>query len=61
MHRSNETVVVYDGAAVVSARVELQITAGGVDRTVNAQATVTWVRQGDGWRFAAWQSTPVPA
>jgi ketosteroid isomerase-like protein len=61
MDRLQEDITVYDGAAVVSSRVRLEITVGGVDRTINGQATITWVRQGDTWRFAAWQSTPVPA
>ena len=59
--RLDETITVYEQAAVVSTRVRLHITAGGADRTIDARATITWVRHDGRWRFAAWQSTPVPS
>ena len=61
IERLAETITVYDNAAVVSTRARLEITTGGVDRTIEGQATITWVRHGDRWLFAAWQSTPLPA
>jgi uncharacterized protein (TIGR02246 family) len=60
IERLDEAITVYDHAAVVSTRARLEITTGGVDRTINGQVTITWVRQGGRWWFAAWQSTPVP-
>jgi hypothetical protein len=59
--RSNTEVAVYDGAAIIATGVTLEITANGTDKTINGRATLTWVRQGGHWRFAAWQSTPVTA
>jgi uncharacterized protein (TIGR02246 family) len=59
--RLDEAITVYEQAAIVSTRVRLHITVGGTDRTVDARATITWVRHGGQWLFAAWQSTPVPA
>ncbi len=61
--RHSEDVAVYDGCALISARVTLEITVGGsLDKTIDGRALVAWVRGADGrWRFAAWQSTPMPA
>jgi len=61
MERLEENITVYDATAVVSARVRLEITPGGADRTIIGQATITWARTADGWKFVAWQSTPLPA
>ena len=57
--RSDTELAVYDGAAIIATGVTLEITSNGADKTINARATITWVRDGDRWRFAAWQSTPV--
>jgi Domain of unknown function (DUF4440) len=61
VHRMSENYVEYDNAVIISSRVQLEVTAGGIDRTIHAQATITWVRSGGRWQFAAWQSTPVAA
>jgi uncharacterized Zn finger protein (UPF0148 family) len=61
IERLEENITVYEHAAIVSTRVRLDITAGGADRTINGQATITWVHHDGRWQFAAWQSTPVPA
>lgn len=61
MERLQEDITVYDATAVVQTRVRLHITAGGEDRTINGQATITWAKVGGAWKFVAWQSTPVPA
>ena len=61
VHRLEHDVALYPGAAVIAAKVRLEITAGGVDRTINAKATITWVNTPTGWKFGAWQSTPLPA
>ena len=61
VNRLAQDVVLYAGAAVVSSQVQLEITAGGADRTISARATITWVDTPGGWKFAAWQSTPLPA
>ena len=57
--RSDTELAVYDGAAIIATGVTLEITSNGADKTINGRATITWVRDGGRWRFAAWQSTPV--
>ena len=61
IERADTEVAVYDGAAVIATGVTLEITSAGTDRTIRGRATLTWVRDGGRWRFAAWQSTPVAA
>ncbi len=56
-----DNVDVYGDAAIVTGSVELDVTAGGADRTVKGRYTNVWVRAGGAWRFAAWQSTSLPA
>lgn len=55
-----DDVFIYGDAALVVGSVELDVTAGGADRTVRARYTNLWVNTEGGWRFAAWQSTPQP-
>jgi ketosteroid isomerase-like protein len=61
IRRLEENITLYNDTAIISSHVNLDITAAGADRTINARATIVWVREDDAWRFAAWQSTTVPA
>jgi uncharacterized protein (TIGR02246 family) len=61
VRRLEENYVAYENTVLVSSHVNLDITAGAVERTVNARATIVWVHDGGRWQFAAWQSTPVPS
>ena len=54
-------VALYDKAAVVTAHIQLDVTVGGAERAINVKATIVWVDTADGWKFAAWQSTPLAA
>jgi ketosteroid isomerase-like protein len=56
-----DNVDVYGDAAIVTGSMELDVTVGKADRTVKGRFTNVWVRDADRWRFAAWQSTPLPA
>lgn len=56
-----DDVFIYGAAALVVGSVELDVTAGGADRTVRVRYTNLWVNTEGRWRFAAWQSTPQPA
>ncbi len=56
-----DDVFIYGDAALVVGSVELDVTAGGADRTVRVRYTNLWVNTDGRWRFAAWQSTPQPA
>ena len=56
-----DDVFIYGAAALVVGSVELDVTAGGADRTVRVRYTNLGVNTEGRWRFAAWQSTPQPA
>jgi ketosteroid isomerase-like protein len=56
-----DEVDVYGDAAIVTGSMELDVTVGSAERTVKGRYTNVWVRQGGQWRFAAWQSTPLPS
>ena len=60
VRRLEADVKTYEHAAIVGAHVNLDVTVGGTDRTINVRATITWVQTASGWKFAAWQSTPLP-
>jgi hypothetical protein len=59
--RLEEDIVVFGDAARVTGHAQLHVVAGKRDVHLNARFTVLYVRQGGRWRFAAWQSTPIPA
>lgn len=59
--RTEVEVHLSDGAAIVTGRAELDITARGADRTIAARYTAVWAEVGGTWQFVAWQSTPYPA
>lgn len=56
-----DDVLVYGDAAIVTGSMELDVSVGGAERTVKGRFTNVWVKDGGRWRFAAWQSTPLPA
>ncbi|MEZ5235999.1 MAG: nuclear transport factor 2 family protein [Acidimicrobiia bacterium] len=56
-----DTVRVFGDSAILTGSMELDVSVGGAERTVKGRFTDVWVRDGGRWRFAAWQSTPLPA
>jgi uncharacterized protein (TIGR02246 family) len=59
--RLEEDVVVFGDAARITGHVQIHVVAGTRDLHLNARFTILYVRQDGRWRFAAWQSTPIPA
>jgi uncharacterized protein (TIGR02246 family) len=59
--RLEEDVVAFGDAARITGHVQLHVVAGKRDVNLNARFTILYVRQDGRWRFAAWQSTPIPA
>jgi uncharacterized protein (TIGR02246 family) len=59
--RVEEDIVVFGDAARVTGHVQIHVVSGPRDLHLNARFTVLYVRQDGRWRFAAWQSTPIPA
>jgi uncharacterized protein (TIGR02246 family) len=59
--RLEEDIVVFGDAARITGHAQLHVVAGKRDVHLNARFTILYVRQDGRWRFAAWQSTPIPA
>jgi ketosteroid isomerase-like protein len=59
--RLEEDIVVFGDSARITGHAQLHVVAGGRDVHLNARFTILYVRQDGRWRFAAWQSTPIPA
>ena len=55
--RFDQQVVLHGGAALITGRAEIDVNG----RQLNLRFLTVWVDQGGTWRFAAWQSTPLPA
>jgi uncharacterized protein (TIGR02246 family) len=59
--RPVEEVRVYGESAVVTGQARIELLGESGTRVLNVRYTDVWVKQGDGWRMVAWQSTPIPA
>jgi ketosteroid isomerase-like protein len=57
---SDVKVQLYGETAVITGRVEIQVTLRGQDIALPARFTAVYVRQGGAWRLAAWQTTRIP-
>jgi uncharacterized protein (TIGR02246 family) len=58
--RPVEEVHVYGDSAVVAGQARIELLGESGTRVLNVRYTDVWVKQGDGWRMVAWQSTPIP-
>ena len=62
IERFDEVTQVYgDHTAVNSGRAEIDVIARGTPKKLNVRFLNVWIKTSQGWRFAAWQSTPIPA
>jgi hypothetical protein len=59
MRREDEKYVISADAAVASGIVVQEVRLGGAERSLRSRYTNVWFREGDAWRFVAWQSTSV--
>ena len=57
MRREDEKFVISADAAVASGIVSQEVRLGGVEHSLRSRYTNVWFREGDAWRFVAWQST----
>lgn len=48
-------------AALVVGTMTAHVNAAGQDRHINNACLAVWLRESDGWKFAAYQPTPIPA
>ena len=59
MRREDEKYVISADAAVASGLVVQEVRLGGAERSLRSRYTNVWFREGDAWRFVAWQATSV--
>jgi ketosteroid isomerase-like protein len=50
-----------DDVALCNGQVAIEVVARGTPKSIRASYLQVWRRTADGWRMAAWQSTPMPA
>ena len=58
---SDRRVRLYGDTALVTGRAAVDVEVGGEAKNLKLAYLVAWTRTPQGWKFAAWQSTPVPA
>lgn len=49
------------GAALLTGRMVSNVTVEGIEKRLDNRVLAAWVRDGTGWRLAAFQSTPLKA
>ena len=57
VRRFDQQVALHGDTALVTGRAEIDVNG----RHLNCRFLTVWVNQAGTWRFAAWQSTPLPA
>jgi len=58
---SDHKVRIYGDTALVTGRGEMQVEVGGQAKTLRLRFLNAWTKTPQGWKFVAWQSTPLPA
>ena len=57
---TEEQVVVIGSTALVTGRLTTEVVVNQMRRTLNNMVLGVWVREDAGWRFVAYQPTPLP-
>jgi ketosteroid isomerase-like protein len=52
---------VHGDTVLVFGDIRIDVTVKGTPKVVMSRYLAVWLRQAGTWRFAAWQSTPIPA
>jgi ketosteroid isomerase-like protein len=60
-NRSEQKVQIYGDTALVTGRAHIEVEIGGQPKTLKLVFLNAWTRTPQGWKFVAWQSTPLPA
>ena len=55
-----DRILIAGDAALVFGRMTAKVTAEGQDLMLDNRCLAVWLRGEDGWRFAAYQPTPLP-
>ena len=59
IERPEERIVVLGDTAVVAGRMVADVTVAGAAKSLDNRSLAVWVKTADGWRFLAYQPTPV--
>ena len=57
IRRFDQQVTIHGDSALIIGRAEIDVSG----RSLNLRFLTVWVNQAGTWRFAGWQSTPIPA
>ena len=58
---TEQKVRIYGDVAFVTARAEMAVEVRGEAKTMRLRFLAGWTKTPQGWKFVAWQSTPIPA
>ncbi len=61
IERPVEDIQMHGDCAIVTGQVSIDILVDSAPKFLNSRFTDVWIKGPQGWRMAAWQSTPVPA
>jgi len=61
IERPVEDIQAHGDTAIVTGQVRIDIIVDDTAKVLNSRFTNVWVKGPQGWRMAAWQSTPLPA
>ena len=51
---------VYGDTVITTGRARIDVKVSDVERNLNMRYANVWIKTPKGWRFALWQSTPIP-
>ncbi|MDO9413889.1 MAG: nuclear transport factor 2 family protein [Pseudolabrys sp.] len=57
----NERVLVLSDTALITGRMTAQVSVGGEPRRIDNACLAVWAREAGGWKFVAYQPTPLPS
>ena len=58
---SQRKVRMYGDTALITGRAQIEAEIGGEPKTLKLLFLNAWTKTPQGWKFVAWQSTPLPA
>ena len=58
---TEQKVRIFGDVALVTGRAEMGAEVGGQAKTLRLRFLDAWTKTPQGWKFVAWQSTPLPA
>jgi ketosteroid isomerase-like protein len=58
---SEQKVQIYGDTALMTGRASIEVDIGGQPKALKLLFLNAWTRTPQGWKFVAWQSTPLPA